>query len=158
QADAAAAEQLSWMGALAASMAHDINQPLAVIEANASAGLQWMTGSSASSKEYVREILIDITAAAHRATAVIQRTLDLFARQPAGRGPVHLRDLVDAALTTTDMALRRGMVNVSTDVPHDLPPVHADRGMLLQVVLSLISNATEAMAPVDGRAIFVNGT
>jgi len=156
EAELARTLRLATMAELAATIAHEINQPLAAIEANASAGLQWMSGPSASAREYVREILMDISAAAHRATAVIQRTIDLFSRQPAGRGPVHLHDLVDSALTTTAVALRRGAVAVSTNVPADLPPVHADRGMLLQVIISLISNATEAMHPVAGRAIFVD--
>lgn len=157
QADANAA-QLSWMGALAASMAHEINQPLAVIEANASAGLQWMNASAQAVKENVRDILVDITSAAHRASAVIQRTLDLFARQPAGRGPVQLRDVVESALATTEMTLRRAGIVVNTDIPAGLPPVHADRAMLHQVMISLLNNATEAMVSAPRRALTVDAS
>ena len=117
QQQAANAERLSWMGALAASISHEINQPLAAIEANASAGLRWMDASAPDSEVQVRDVLVDIAAGAHRASAVIQRTLDLFSHQPIGRGPVHPSELIEGALAATQPALRRARVAVSTDVP-----------------------------------------
>jgi PAS domain S-box-containing protein len=156
QGDAANAARLSWMGALTASIAHDINQPLATIEANASVGLQWMDASVFSSKDHIREALIDITAAAHRASDVIQRTLDLFSRRPIGRAPIHPADLVAATLASMEPVLRGAGIVVTTDVPDDLPEVHADQVMMQQVLISLISNAMDAMARMPSRALFLD--
>jgi PAS domain S-box-containing protein len=155
QGEAANAARLSWMGALTASIAHEINQPLATIEANASVGLQWMDASVFASKDHIREALVDITAAAHRASAVIQRTLDLFSRRPLGRAPIHPADLVAATLGSLEPALRGANVAVTTRVPADLPHVHADQAMIQQVLISLISNALDAMNPIEARALFV---
>lgn len=158
QQQAANAERLSWMGALAASISHEINQPLAAIEANASAGLRWMDASAPDSEVQVRDVLVDIAAGAHRASAVIQRTLDLFSHQPIGRVPVHPSELIDGALAATQPALRRARVAVSTDVAPDLPHVHADRAMLMQVLISLVSNAIDAMSAVTDRSLYVEST
>ncbi len=146
------------MGALAASISHEINQPLAAIEANASAGLRWMDASAPESDVQVRDILVDIAAGAHRASAVIQRTLDLFSHQPIGRVPVHPSELVEGALAATQPALRRARVAVSTDVPTDLPHVHGDRAMLMQVLISLVTNAIDAMSAVNDRSLYVESS
>jgi C4-dicarboxylate-specific signal transduction histidine kinase len=158
QAQAANAERLSWMGALAASISHEINQPLAAIEANASAGLRWLDSAVPGSESEVREVLVDIAAGSHRASAVIRRTLDLFSHQPIGRAPVHPSELVEGALAATQSALRRARVAVSTDVPADLPHVHADRAMLLQVLISLVSNAIDAMSTVTDRSLHLESS
>jgi two-component system sensor kinase FixL len=156
QAALASATRLSWMGALAASLSHDINQPLTAIAANASAGLHVLDDSRAQAPPIIRELLTEIVASAHRAGQVIRRTLDLFAREPMGREPVHPSELVNAALVLADSALRRASVSVQLNVASDLPRVVADRAMLLQVLLNLMTNAVEAMNVVTDRVLSVS--
>jgi PAS domain S-box-containing protein len=149
------ATRLSWMGALAASLSHEITQPLTAIAANAAAGIHCLD-EEADATPAVREMLTEIVASAHRAGQVIRRTLDLFAREPLGREAVHPTDIVHAALVIAEPALQRARVSVQLDLRTDLPRVVADRSMLLQVLLNLFTNAIDAMQDVTDRVLTVS--
>jgi len=156
QSALASATRLSWMGALAASLSHDINQPLTAIAANAAAGIHALDDTQEQTPPVIRELLTEIVASAHRAGQVIRRTLDLFAHEPMGRESVNPADLIHAALLLAEPALRRAGVSVQLNVASDLPRIVADRAMLLQVLLNLVTNAVEAMTVVTDRVLWVS--
>jgi PAS domain S-box-containing protein len=153
QIEAVNTARLSWMGVLAASLSHEINQPLTAIEANASAGLHWIATSNATADVNLRELLIDIRAGAHRASAVIQRTLDLFSRQPIGRVAIHPREVVDAALAMMSPTLLRARVDVRVHIADTVPNIFVDRAMVLQVLVTLIGNLVESMGESGDRSL-----
>jgi signal transduction histidine kinase len=143
----ALAARVTLVGELAASIAHEVNQPLCAIISNADA-LQRMLAASNQDPAEVREALEDIGRDGRRASAVIGRVRSLLRRTPAERAHVDVNDLVRevAVLVRGDMARRD--VPLRLDLPEGLPPVSADRVQLQQVILNLLSNGADAMATV----------
>jgi len=133
------------MGEFAASLAHELSQPLAAILANAQAARRFLAGGRKHLAE-VRAILEDIDADDQRAGEMIQRMRALFGRHEVEMTTVDLNEVVrDAmALVRSDAVLRR--VTLVPDLAEGLTPVRADRIQLQQVLLNLILNAFEAMA------------
>jgi PAS domain S-box-containing protein len=152
QAQAALAHmtRVTTLGELTASIAHEVNQPLAAIVNNAGACLALLSRKRADVEE-LRAALADITSDAERASAVIERVRGLAKRSAPERIAVRLTDLVHeiVALTRAEAATRR--VAIRTNVPADLPLVLGDRVQLQQVLLNLVVNAMDAMSSADER-------
>ena len=144
QHEIAHAGRVSMMGQLAASLAHEINQPLGSILRNAEAAELFLQHASPDLDE-VRAILADIRADDERAGAVIDRMRGLLERRTLDRRRLDLGALVGdvAALVRVDAATRQ--VKVDVDVPGDLPQVLGDRVHLQQVLLNLILNGMDAL-------------
>ncbi len=137
------------MGGLTAAIAHEVNQPLCAIVANASAALRWL-GSDRPDVSQVREALTDVVCDGKRASELIRRTRGLFERRELERRPVDLNSIVHSALALTRGALEAGRVVVRTELDPTLPLVRADQVQLQQVFCNLVINAVEAMARVAG--------
>jgi PAS domain S-box-containing protein len=150
QAALAHVTRVTMLGELTASIAHEVNQPLAAIVNNASACLSLLSHEPADVEE-LRAALADITGDAERASAVIERVRGLAKRSAPERIPVRLTALVREvmAMTAAEAATRR--VRIRTDIPADLPLVLADRVQLQQVLLNLVVNAMDAMSNTDQR-------
>jgi two-component system, LuxR family, sensor kinase FixL len=139
--------RVSLMGELAASIAHEVNQPLCAIVSNAQA-LQRVLGGGGYDLDDLRETLDDIIRDGHRASAVIARIRGFFQKVPVEDTPVEVNDLVRevAALMRSEMA-RRG-VAVKLELAQSLPPALGRRIQLQQVILNLMVNGADAMEGV----------
>jgi PAS domain S-box-containing protein len=147
QAELARVIRVTTLGELAASIAHEINQPLAAIGADASACLHWLAADRPD-LDGVREALDAIVQDSHRAGAVIARIRTLLARSPVAHEPCDLIAIIREVLTLVGPETGRHGILLETSVAPDLPQVMGDRIQLQQVLLNLLLNAAEAMREV----------
>jgi C4-dicarboxylate-specific signal transduction histidine kinase len=143
------ATRVSALGELTASIAHEVNQPLAAISNNASACLGMLSTSTSAELEEVRAALTDITVDAGRASAVIERVRALARRSAPRTQRLQLADVVGDVmiLAARELAMRRVTIRHHAVAP--LTHVLGDRVQLQQVLLNLVVNGIEAMAGGD---------
>jgi PAS domain S-box-containing protein len=151
QAELARASTLTTMGQFAASVAHELRQPLAALAMNGSATLRWLNREVPDLAE-AREAAARIVREAQRADEVIRGLRALVAKSGLQREPLELNDAAHEVLELVRGELRRKDVAVQTELDPMLPSVLGDRVQLQQVLLNLIVNAMEAMAPIADRA------
>jgi PAS domain S-box-containing protein len=138
------------MGALTASIAHEVNQPLAGIITNASTCLR-MLGSEPPNVEGARETARRTIRDGNRASEVIARLRALYAKKDAAFEPLDLNETVREVVALQLNELQQRRVTVRVDLAGDIPPVRGDRVQLQQVVLNLLRNASDAMSGVEDR-------
>jgi PAS domain S-box-containing protein len=155
QTELAHVARVTTLGELTASIAHEVNQPLAAVVTNASAGLRLLEVPDFAE---AREALSCIISDANRAADVIARIRALTRKTPFQKQQVDLNDVVRevAGLTRTEMD--RNGVELRMQLVDDLPPVQADRIELQQLVLNLIVNAIEAMSDGARRDLSISST
>jgi C4-dicarboxylate-specific signal transduction histidine kinase len=151
QSEVARVTRLTTMGQMAASIAHEVNQPLAAIVTSSNAGLRWL-GRTTPDLDEVRAALQRIAKDGHRASQVIDSIRAMFKKDARDRTPIDINDLIREVLALVDGDLRSKRISVRTDLAMQLPPVLADHVQLQQVILNLITNAADAMRPVTDRA------
>jgi PAS domain S-box-containing protein len=148
--------RVTTMGELAASIAHEVNQPLCAIISNAQAAQRMLAEGDVDIDE-VREALADIMQDGQRASAVIARIRGYFQKVSGERSRVDFNNLIRevVALMRHDLAMRG--VKVRLDLAEPLPPVQGDRVQLQQVVMNLMANAADAMDRVakDWRQLVI---
>ena len=143
------------LGELAASIAHEVNQPLAAIATNANACIRWLDRGTSDIAE-VRRALPDIVAQANRASAVIQRTRELCRQAPSERSDVNINALVGDVLALVRERVEQRGVRLRTELSEDLPALQGSPVQIEQVLLNLVLNALDAVEDVaDVRAIGV---
>jgi signal transduction histidine kinase len=135
---------------ITASIAHEVNQPLAAIVANANAGLRWL-GNATPDLDEVRAALTRIVNAGLHAGKVIESTRSIFKKDHGRRVSLDLNELISSILVLDSRDLQIRGVSLQLEFDH-LPPVVADRIQLQQVLLNLIKNAVDAMDGVTDRA------
>ena len=138
------------LGTLAASIAHEINQPLCGILTNASTCQQMLVAASPDvdgALETARRTIRD----ANRASEVITRLRALFNRKETATESVDLNEATREVIALSLSGLQRNQVVVRAELPDDLPPVSGDRIQLQQVILNLLRNAADAMSTIDDR-------
>jgi PAS domain S-box-containing protein len=138
------------LGALTASIAHEINQPLAGIITNASTGLR-MLGSEPPNVEGALETLRRSLRDGRRASEVMTRLRVLFSKRAVSKDAVDLVEAVREVVELLRTEIRRNRIVMRMDVEDDVPRVTGDRVQLQQVILNLVMNASEAMRGVDDR-------
>jgi signal transduction histidine kinase len=148
--------RVSLLGQLSASIAHQLNQPLASILSNAEAAQKMLDRTPVDVTE-LREICTDIVTEDHRAAQVIRRLAALFKRGEPLFEPLDLNDLARDTLELTRSMLSMRHVAVETQLAPALPFVAGDRVQLQQLLLNLIVNAADAMAelPEDRRLLTI---
>jgi C4-dicarboxylate-specific signal transduction histidine kinase len=159
QARLSRAAQIATVGELAASIAHEVNQPLAAVVANGHACLRWLstpTPNVAKALEAAERIVRD----GKEAGEVVRRVRSLFKRAAAERMSLDVNDLIGEVLRVLDVERVRKDVSVETDLARDLPPVLGDRVELQQLVLNLLVNGLDAMDSVTDRPrqLFIRST
>jgi signal transduction histidine kinase len=140
--------RVATMGELTASLAHEINQPLAAILSNAQAALRLLANGGANTQE-IQEILADIAADDHRAGEVIRRTRALLRKEASEPAILEVNDLVAevAGLVRGEMILQN--ISLSLDLSPRPRFVHGDKVQLQQVLLNLMMNAFDAMKDTE---------
>jgi PAS domain S-box-containing protein len=159
QAELARVTRVTTLGELAASIAHEINQPLAAIGADANACLHWLAADRPD-LDSVREALTAILKDGDRAAAVISRIRTLLARSPVAHGPCDLTGVIRDVLPLVGPEIERHGIRLETSLGPDLPPLMGDRIQLQQVLLNLLLNAAEAVrdVPPERRRLVVRAT
>ena len=151
EADLAHINRVSMMGELAASISHEVNQPLSGVVSNGSASLRWLAGEVPNLEE-VREGLQRIVRDGKRAGEVIARIRALTRRAEMPREQLDLNDTMREVLALVGDEAKGKSVIIRTRFAEDLSPVSGDRVQLQQVVLNLVMNGIEAMSSVGERA------
>ncbi|HXS00404.1 MAG TPA: ATP-binding protein [Pyrinomonadaceae bacterium] len=133
------------LGELTASIAHEVNQPLAAIVTNGNATLRWLGGATPNLSE-ARQAVERIIKDSYRASAVISRIRALVKKTPPRNDLVDLNEVIGEVFTLAQNEARRNRVLLKQQLRHDLPQVRGDRVQLQQVILNLIINGLEAIA------------
>lgn len=149
-ADLAHITQVMTMGELAASIAHEINQPLAAIVTNADACMVWLSGEAPNLEE-ARTAVDCIARDGTRASEVIQRIRAMFTKHIPERTRVQVNELIREVITLLQAGASRNEVELQTELASDLPFALGDRVQLQQVILNLALNGIEAMGAVTDR-------
>jgi len=147
QIELAHANRVATMGQLAASIAHEVKQPIAAVVTNAQAGLDWL-GAQPPNLEAVRETFGYILGDGMRAGDIIDRIRALIKKAPTRKEALKINEVVVEVMALTRSEVVRNGVLVRTQLAEGLPLIQADRVQLQQVILNLIINAVEAMSCV----------
>jgi signal transduction histidine kinase len=150
QAELARVTRLVTMGAMTASIAHEVNQPLAAIVTNSNAALRWLALGEPDIAE-ANAALKRIVKDGHRASQVIASVRSTFKKEQSERTLLSLNDLVQEALQLAQPGIQGSQATVTMDLAERLPDVLADRVQLQQVLINLIINAAEAMTQTVDR-------
>jgi len=150
ESDLAHMNRLSMMGELAASLAHEVTQPIATARNNARAALNFLDKQPPDLGD-VREALACVVGDADRAGAIIDRIRDHIKKVPPRRHRFDLNEAINEVIGLARSAIIRNGVSVQTRLTEGLAPVQGDRVQLQQVVLNLILNAVDAMSTVEAE-------
>ena len=133
-------EKLAALGSLLAGVAHELNNPLSVVSAQA-----LLMQDTAGDPKLV-ERAGKIVNAADRCSRIVRTFLSMARQRPLDRGPVSLNDVVDSVLSVTRYSLRKSNIELKQDLDADLPRVWANEDELNQVITNLVVNAQQAIA------------
>jgi signal transduction histidine kinase len=149
--------RLTAMEALSASVAHEINQPLASMVTNASAGLRWLERDDPRIRE-ARAALERVVRDGHRARDVVDSIRTLFKKGAQERVPLDLNQVIESVLQRSSEEVRLARVAVEAQLDPKLPLVTGNPLQLQQVISNLVANAVDAMSSVADRLRIVRIT
>jgi len=158
QAELAHVTRVITLGEMSASIAHEVNQPLAAIVTNAETGLRWLNRQVPQVEE-ARGAVVDIVKDAHRASAVIRRIREFSKKADLEMIRLDINEVVEEAVTLLRHEALRHQVATGLELEPGLPPVRGDRTQLEQVIINLAINGMQAMATVpDGARVLIMRT
>src|SRR5216683_697250 len=149
QADLAHVDLVTTMGELTASLAHEVNQPIAAAVTNANTCLRWLTRDHPDLKE-AREAASRIVTDATRAAGIISRVRLLFKKSIPQQELVDVNEAIREMIVLLRSEPTRYNITVRMELAADLPRIMGDRVQLQQVLMNLIVNSIDAMKEVDG--------
>jgi PAS domain S-box-containing protein len=150
QMELAHVTRVTMLGEITASIAHEVNQPLAAVVANAEACLRWLdreTPNLDGARRSVEWIIDD----GNRASEVIRRVRALANKSDIEKAPLDVNDLVRETIALVSRELSSNRVSLRTELAPGLPAVLGDRVQLQQVIINLVMNSIEAMQSVTDR-------
>ena len=145
--------RITSLGALTASIAHEINQPIAAVIMNASAGLRWL-GAEPPNLEEVRQVLERVRRDGARAGDVIGRIRALARKAPVKVDQLDINEAIREVIALTRGEITDNRIALGTQLA-DVAPIRGDRVQLQQVILNLILNAIEAMGDNEPRELLI---
>lgn len=148
QAELAHANRVTTMGQLAASISHEVKQPIAANALHAQAGLHWLNAQPPNLEE-VRRSFEHVIEDAKRASEVVNRIHGLAKNAPPCKEKLQINEAIREVVALTHGELVKSSVSTQTRLAEDLPLVEGDRVQFQQVILNLIINAIEAMSAVE---------
>ena len=149
-------ERSSRLSELTASLAHELNQPLAAILSNAQAALRFLKSDKPDLNEF-QEIIRDIISDDQRAGNVIRSLRSMMKREEGEKRPIIVNDILNDVIQIFRSEAIFRNVSIETELDGSLPPVLGDRGQLQQVVLNIVMNGAEAMSrnPPEQRKLIL---
>jgi PAS domain S-box-containing protein len=144
QVELAHVTRVMTLGEMTASIAHEINQPLAAVANNAGACLRWLSGQAPNLEE-ARQSAELIIGDAHRAGEIIRRIRALAKKSPPRKDCLNINETILEVIALARSEIERNRVSLQTRLSSDVPLILGDRIQLQQVILNLIINAVEAM-------------
>ena len=150
QAELAHVNRVMTMGELAASIAHEVNQPLAAIVASGDSCIAWLANETPN-LEKARAAAGRISQAAAQASDIVRRIRALFRKTPSITTPLEINEVITETVSLIDGEVQRKGVSLNTELAANLPAVLGDRIQMQQVILNLAINGTEAMAAVEDQ-------
>jgi PAS domain S-box-containing protein len=150
QAQLSHVARVTTMGEFAASIAHEVNQPLSAALANGDACLRWL-GANPPNLDRARASICGIVEAVNQASEVIKRIRALMKKAPPQKTELNVNEVVGELSGLLLGELARNDISLQMDLAADLPVVFGDRVQIQQVILNLISNGIEAMKPATQR-------
>jgi C4-dicarboxylate-specific signal transduction histidine kinase len=149
RADLAHVHRVTTMGELTASLAHEVNQPIAAAITNAHACLHWLAGDTPNIEE-ARAAAKNIVRDGTRAADIITRIRLLYSKDTSQRELVDLNEVIREMIVLLRSEATLYAISARTELAADLPHVMGDRMQLQQVTMNLIINSIDAMKDVDG--------
>ncbi|HTT22122.1 MAG TPA: ATP-binding protein [Candidatus Sulfotelmatobacter sp.] len=148
QADLAHVNRVSTMGELTASLAHEVNQPIAAAVTDANTCLRWLTRDQPDMEE-ARQAALRVVKDATRAAEIITRTRLLFRKVTPQSELVNVNEIIQEMIMLLHSEATRYSITIRTELA-ELPQVIGDRVQLQQVLMNLVANGIDAMKDVDG--------
>jgi PAS domain S-box-containing protein len=155
EADLAQLNRISMMSELAASLAHEIRQPIAAAAANATACVRWLhreTPDIDKATWSAARVARDVTTASD----IIERVRSLYRRGAAKREPVDVNKIIQEMIVLLRNAANRNSISILTKLDSGLPMIAADRVQLQQVLMNLMLNGIEAMKDTEGELTVIS--
>jgi C4-dicarboxylate-specific signal transduction histidine kinase len=149
QADLARVSRVTTMGELTASLAHEVNQPIAAASTNANTCLRWLNNDPPNIEE-ARAAAMRIAKDAQRAGEIVNRVRQLFKKGTSQREFLDVNEIIREMIVLLRGEITRYNIFVGTELAAGLPQVMADRVQLQQVLMNLMINGIEAMKDVNG--------
>jgi C4-dicarboxylate-specific signal transduction histidine kinase len=149
QADLAHVSRVTTMGELTASLAHEVNQPIAAAVTSANSCIRWLT-ADVPNLEKARAAAARIVKDGTRAADIISRIRLLFQKRTQPLELVDLNAVIEEMVVLLRGEATRYSISVRTELAADLPQVMGDRVQLQQVMMNLMTNSIDAMKAVDG--------
>jgi PAS domain S-box-containing protein len=152
QAELAHAARVATLGELSASIAHEVNQPLAAIVTNGEAGLRWLQRDPPALEEVAAAISRTV-GEGRRAGEIVTRIRAFLTKKPAQPDTLHVDEIVAEAALLVERELSNDDVTLTIETEPNLPPIRGDRIQLQQILVNLMVNAGQAMSKQGGPRI-----